>query len=250
MALMKLSAGRLSNCQQLQLRATTCVPRRQTAVKRLRQGALFDPASAVFVSTAASAKTGALELCISRLHLSSYTPTCLAIQTALLTAMLWLRAGLQVQAESSGSENGWDANSTDSGSITLAAHRTWLKRQRVLQSEPHPSDADIIELNVGGSTMVTNRSTLRQVCSEDTSKVKQLLPGCHRKHGSSLWAGCKSTRSLYSWHTFPCNVLCGWARLIHMALSVDSVLELVETKFETKLKTKLLQMPSRRLRQV
>jgi len=49
------------------------------------------------------------------------------------------------------------------GSSTLAAHQFWLQRQRVLHHEPHPSDADIIELNCGGSIMVTSRSTLRQV---------------------------------------------------------------------------------------
>ncbi|KAF8068270.1 KCTD12 [Scenedesmus sp. PABB004] len=48
-------------------------------------------------------------------------------------------------------------------SSTLEAHRTWLRRQRVLHAEPHPSDADILELNVGGAIMVTSRSTLRQV---------------------------------------------------------------------------------------
>ncbi|WIA30900.1 hypothetical protein OEZ86_000952 [Tetradesmus obliquus] len=57
------------------------------------------------------------------------------------------------------------SGSSDAGgsAVTLAAHRTWLRRQRVLLTEPHPSDADIIELNIGGAVMVASRSTLRQV---------------------------------------------------------------------------------------
>ena len=49
------------------------------------------------------------------------------------------------------------------GGSMLAARQFWLQRQRVLHHEPHPSDADIIELNCGGAIMVTSRSTLRQV---------------------------------------------------------------------------------------
>lgn len=56
-----------------------------------------------------------------------------------------------------------DAHSAGEGGSAVAGH-TWLQRQRVLHHEPHPSDGDIIELNCGGSVMVTSRSTLRQVC--------------------------------------------------------------------------------------
>lgn len=48
----------------------------------------------------------------------------------------------------------------DNSTATLAS---WLRRQRVLLSEPEPSDQDILQLSVGGAVMVTSRSTLRQV---------------------------------------------------------------------------------------
>ncbi|WIA10995.1 hypothetical protein OEZ85_011152 [Tetradesmus obliquus] len=70
-----------------------------------------------------------------------------------------LQGALSVRTQAgSGSSN--DAGGS---AATLAAHRTWLRRQRVLLTEPHPSDADIIELNIGGAVMVASRSTLRQV---------------------------------------------------------------------------------------
>lgn len=74
-------------------------------------------------------------------------------------------AGLAVRCSHnsrSGSAWGGDSGSGAQADTTLAAQRYWLRRQRVLQAEPHPSDADIIELNVGGTLMVTSRSTLRQ----------------------------------------------------------------------------------------
>jgi hypothetical protein len=71
-----------------------------------------------------------------------------------------------------------DAHSAGEGGSAVAGH-TWLQRQRVLHHEPHPSDGDIIELNCGGSVMVTSRSTLRQVCPVP-SKSLQLSWCCHR----------------------------------------------------------------------
>ena len=65
-------------------------------------------------------------------------------------------------AAASGTAPGGDAGS-GSPAAALAAQRTWLRRQRVLQTEPHRSDDDLIELNVGGAVMVTCRGTLRQV---------------------------------------------------------------------------------------
>jgi hypothetical protein len=98
--------------------------------------------------------------------------------------MVYVSAGVlsvRAQAGSSGS------SSSDAGgsAATLAAHRTWLRRQRVLHTEPHPSDGDIIELNIGGSVMVASRSTLRQVrinipsccCVSSTEQVLLPLPG-------------------------------------------------------------------------
>jgi hypothetical protein len=78
----------------------------------------------------------------------------------LFAGILSVRA--QAGNNNSGSSSG---SSSDAGgsAATLAAHRSWLQRQRVLHSEPHPSDGDIIELNVGGAVMVASRSTLRQV---------------------------------------------------------------------------------------
>lgn len=83
---------------------------------------------------------------------SDLTATSLGLSLHLLRRF----AGVRVAAAPYGSAGG------DSSS-TLAAHQFWLQRQRVLHHEPHPSDADIIELNCGGSIMVTSRSTLRQV---------------------------------------------------------------------------------------
>uniref|UniRef100_A0A383V9C7 Potassium channel tetramerisation-type BTB domain-containing protein n=1 Tax=Tetradesmus obliquus TaxID=3088 RepID=A0A383V9C7_TETOB len=73
-----------------------------------------------------------------------------------------LQGVLSVRAHAGSNSSG---SSYDAGgsAATLAAQRTWLRRQRVLLTEPHPSDADIIELNIGGAVMVASRSTLRQV---------------------------------------------------------------------------------------
>eukprot|EP00775_Hariotina_reticulata_P010013 gene10013-10167_t len=54
---------------------------------------------------------------------------------------------------SSGPAWGGDSGSGARADTTLAAQRYWLRRQRVLHAEPHPSDADIIELNVPGSLL-------------------------------------------------------------------------------------------------
>jgi hypothetical protein len=46
---------------------------------------------------------------------------------------------------------------------TLRAQRGWLQRQRVLRHDVRPGAEDVLELNVAGRLLVTQRSTLMQV---------------------------------------------------------------------------------------
>jgi len=75
---------------------------------------------------------------------------------------VWLLAGASATAAAV-SPGAVTAAAAPGRRLPWPASAHWLRRQRVLHSEPHPSDADIIELNVGGTVMVTSRSTLRQV---------------------------------------------------------------------------------------
>jgi hypothetical protein len=102
-------------------------------------------------------------------------------------AFLCLSTGQRADAVGRGDGHGAGGES----STTLAAQQIWLQRQRVLHHEPHPSDADIIELNCGGCIMVTSRSTLRQVwcCSQPCKTSLACLFALQRPEVASLTPG-------------------------------------------------------------